>query len=39
MTGHDPEIDELRNKVHCGVVLEKRRHPGNWIGRRARSSA
>ena len=26
MTGHDPEIDELRHKVHCAVVLE-RTHP------------
>lgn len=28
MTGHDPEINELRNKVHCGVVLE--RTPPPW---------
>ena len=39
MTRHDPEINELRDKVHCGVVLERSRHPGNWIGRRAQSSA
>jgi hypothetical protein len=40
MTGPDPEIKELRDKVHCAVVLERtppRR--GNWIGRRARDSA
>ncbi len=23
MTRHDPEINELRDKVHCGVVLER----------------
>ena len=23
MTGHDPEIEELRDKVHCAVVLEQ----------------
>ena len=23
MTRHDPEIEELREKVHCAVVLEK----------------
>ena len=23
MTGHDPEIDELRDKVHCAVALER----------------
>jgi hypothetical protein len=28
MTGHDPEIDELRAKVHCAVVLE--RTPPPW---------
>ena len=28
MTGHDPEINELRDKVHCGVVLE--RTPPPW---------
>src|SRR5271168_3583932 len=28
MTGHDPEIDELRDKVHCAVVLE--RTPPPW---------
>src|SRR5271163_3336585 len=28
MTGHDPEIDELRHKVHCAVVLE--RTPPPW---------
>ena len=28
MTGHDPEIEELRNKVHCAVVLE--RTPPPW---------
>ena len=39
MTGHDPEINELRDKVHCGVVLERTPPPWNWIGRRARSSA
>jgi hypothetical protein len=29
MTGYDPEINELRDKVHCGVVLE--RTPPSWI--------
>ena len=28
MTGHDLEINELRDKVHCGVVLE--RTPPPW---------
>jgi hypothetical protein len=28
MTGHDPEVDELRDKVHCAVVLE--RTPPPW---------
>jgi hypothetical protein len=28
MTGHDPEIEELRGKVHCAVVLE--RTPPPW---------
>ena len=28
MTGHDPEIKELRHKVHCAVVLE--RTPPHW---------
>jgi hypothetical protein len=28
MTGHDPEIEELRDKVHCAVVLE--RIPPPW---------
>ena len=28
MTGYDPEINELRDKVHCGVVLE--RTPPPW---------
>ena len=28
MTGHDPEIEELRHKVHCAVVLE--RTPPPW---------
>jgi hypothetical protein len=28
MIGHDPEINELRDKVHCGVVLE--RTPPPW---------
>ncbi len=28
MTGHDAEIEELRNKVHCAVVLE--RTPPPW---------
>ena len=23
MIGYDPEINELRDKVHCGVVLER----------------
>ena len=23
MTRHDPEIEELREKVHCAVVLEQ----------------
>ena len=23
MTRHDPEIEELRDRVHCGVVLEQ----------------
>ena len=23
MTRHDPEIEELRDKVHCAVVLEE----------------
>ena len=23
MTGHDPEIEELRAHVHCAVVLER----------------
>jgi hypothetical protein len=23
MTGHDPEIEELRDRVHCAVVLEQ----------------
>ena len=28
MTGHDPEIEELRDKAHCAVVLE--RTPPPW---------
>ena len=28
MTGHDPEIEDLRAKVHCAVVLE--RTPPPW---------
>ena len=28
MTGHDPELEELRDKVHCAVVLE--RTPPPW---------
>ena len=28
MTGHDPEIEELRDRVHCAVVLE--RTPPPW---------
>ena len=28
MTGHDPEIEELRARVHCAVVLE--RTPPPW---------
>ena len=28
MSGHDPEIEELRDKVHCAVVLE--RTPPPW---------
>src|SRR5271166_556547 len=28
VTGHDPEIEELRDKVHCAVVLE--RTPPPW---------
>jgi hypothetical protein len=28
MTGHDPEIEKLRDKVHCAVVLE--RTPPSW---------
>ncbi len=28
MTVHDPEIEELRDKVHCAVVLE--RTPPPW---------
>jgi hypothetical protein len=28
MTGHDPEIEELRDKVHCAAVLE--RTPPPW---------
>jgi len=28
MTGHDPEIEDLRDKVHCAVVLE--RTPPPW---------
>ena len=28
MTRHDPEIEELREKVHCAVVLE--RTPPPW---------
>ncbi len=28
MTGHDAEIEELRDKVHCAVVLE--RTPPPW---------
>jgi hypothetical protein len=28
MTRHDPEIEELRDKVHCAVVLE--RNPLAW---------
>ena len=28
ITGHDAEIEELRNKVHCAVVLE--RTPPPW---------
>ena len=28
MTGHDPEIEELRHRVHCAVVLE--RTPPPW---------
>ena len=28
MTGHDPEIEEIRDKVHCAVVLE--RTPPPW---------
>ena len=38
MTRHDPEIEELREKVHCAVVLE-RRHAGSLIARKVRSSA
>ncbi len=25
MTGHDPEIEELRDKAHCAVVQSGRR--------------
>ena len=28
MTGHDPELEDLRDKVHCAVVLE--RTPPPW---------
>ena len=28
MTSHDPEVEELRDKVHCAVVLE--RTPPPW---------
>ena len=28
MSRHDPEIEELREKVHCAVVLE--RAPPPW---------
>ncbi len=28
MTGYDPEIEDLRHKVHCAVVLE--RTPPPW---------
>ena len=28
MTRHDPEIEELREKVHCAVVLEQT--PPRW---------
>jgi hypothetical protein len=28
MSRHDPEIEELRDKVHCAVVLE--RTPPPW---------
>jgi hypothetical protein len=39
MTRHDPEIEELRDRVHCAVVLEQNRRAGSSTGRRARSSA
>ena len=37
MTGHDPEIEILRDKVHCAVVLERCR--GAWIAKKAPSAA
>ena len=39
MTRHDPEIEELRDKVHCAVVLERTPPCGSSTGRRARSAA
>jgi hypothetical protein len=33
MTGHDPEIEELRDKVHCAIVLE-RTPPPWWLDRK-----
>ena len=38
-TMSDPEIEELRDKMHCAVVLERHRRHGRSTARRARSSA
>ena len=38
MTRHDPEIEELREKVHCAVVLEQT--PPSWkLDRKAEHQA
>jgi hypothetical protein len=39
MIRHDPEIEELRAKVHCVSCWSKRPHAGSLIERRARNSA
>ena len=36
MTGYDPEIEELRDKVHAPWCWSEPRRHGNWIARRAR---
>ena len=35
MTRHDPEIEELREKVHCAVVLEQSKRDLTAAGRYA----